>query len=79
MRKLTVDEQRKYFANKAELESKVQLAVAQDTSKSAIKKLKAQNHNNWQAYLKANKIIALFGFLYTESKEPIESLSTEPK
>lgn len=77
MRKLTIDEQRKYFTTKAELESKIQLAISKDNSKSAIKKLKAQNHNDWQTYLKNNKIVALFSFLYTESKDPIESLPTK--
>lgn len=69
MRKMTIDEKKAYFGEKARLQKKINDAQEQQKSKSAIKKLKAENHNEWQAYLKNNKIIELMGFLYVEDSE----------
>ena len=69
MRKMTIDEKKAYFAEKARLQKKLNDAQEQQKSNSAIKRLKAQNHNEWQAYLKTNKIIELMGFLYIEESE----------
>lgn len=73
MRKMTIDEKKAYFAEKARLQKKVIDAQEQQKSNSAIKKIKAQNHNEWQSYLKNNKIIELMGFLYIDEPEVLHT------
>ena len=75
LRKMTVDEKTAYMKKRNDLKEKVSQAVSANISNSQMKKLKAQNHNEWQSYIKDNNIIALMGNLYIEETKPQETNS----
>jgi hypothetical protein len=71
-RTLALEEKVALRSKARELEKRVFDAEDAGISKSQIKKLKAQNHNEWQKYLKDNKITQIFGYAYTELETAIE-------
>lgn len=72
MRKLAFEERKAYNKRLQQDQDVIDLAVKNEISNSQLKKLKAALHNERQKYLADNKIVSIFGYVYTELETPIE-------
>lgn len=72
LRSLAYEERKAYDKKLNDMKHEVDMAKWNGLSKSAIKRLKAKQHNEWQFYLQNNQIISILGRIFTEKETAIE-------
>lgn len=78
MRSLAFEERVAYNARIKKDDVELDEAEMSGMSKSQIKKLKARQHNDYQQWLKENKIVKMLGRVFTEKETMIEGTEVKP-